>query len=221
MSSRVPSLDHPSGMPASGRDLHDHAATGPLRQAVAGVDEQAVEPRVEPLRVTDGSDVQPRREKRLLDRIGRVVVAAEDQPGGAMEAVDGGSSKGREGIMIAAPGADDEVSVHRVPAFGRGGVAALSHHESPGDPIVPSRERTPAARRPRLSDLVTLTFSKADASTYSAAADALRQREEEATAAEAEAQASAEASAQALALVEPPSRDRGDRGDRRLPSPSA
>ena len=71
MSSRVPSLDHPSGMPASGRDLHDHAATGPLRQAVAGVDEQAVEPRVEPLRVTDGSDVQPRREKRLLDRIFR------------------------------------------------------------------------------------------------------------------------------------------------------
>ena len=74
---------------------------------------------------------------------------------------------------------------------------------------------------PASANLVTLTFSKADASTYSAAADALRQREEEATAAEAEAQASAEASAQALALVEPPSRDRGDRGDRRLPSPSA
>jgi hypothetical protein len=131
------------GVGSSHGDFHDHAATGPLRQSVAGVDEQAVEPRVEPLRVTDGSDVQPGREKRVLDRIGRVVVAAEDQPGGAMEAVGGGSSKGREGIMIAAPGADDEVSVHRVPAFGRGRVAALSHHESPGDPIVPSRERRP------------------------------------------------------------------------------
>jgi hypothetical protein len=38
---------------------------------------------------------------------------------------------------------------------------------------------------PASANLVTLTFSKADASTYKTAADALRQREEEAAAAEA------------------------------------
>jgi hypothetical protein len=61
--------------------------------------------------------VQPGRKERLLDRISRIVVASEDQPGGAVEPVHGARSEGREGVMIAAPGANDEVSLHRAPAL--------------------------------------------------------------------------------------------------------
>jgi hypothetical protein len=61
--------------------------------------------------------VEPGRKERLLDRIGGIDVAAQDQPGGAMESIDGGRSEGRERVMIAAPGANDVVSLHREPAL--------------------------------------------------------------------------------------------------------
>jgi len=102
-------------------DLHDLAASRPLRQPIAGVDQQAIEPGVEPIWLSNGSDVQPCREERLLDRIRRIVVAAEDQPGGAMEPTNGARGEAREGVMISARCANDEVSLHRAPAFDTAG----------------------------------------------------------------------------------------------------
>lgn len=57
------------------RDLHDLALLDPPCFPIAGADEQPMEPGVEAVRVADGANVQPGGQERLLDGIGRPVVA--------------------------------------------------------------------------------------------------------------------------------------------------
>ncbi len=94
-------------------DLHDPALPDPPGLAIAGVDEQPIEPGVEAVGVPDGADVQPGGHERLLDGIGRQVVAAQDQPRGPMQPIEGTRGKRGEGVMVAVPGPKDEVSLHR------------------------------------------------------------------------------------------------------------
>ena len=61
-------------------DLHDPAPLDPPRLPIAGVDEEPIEPGVETIGVADGADVQPGGRERVLDCIGRPVVASQDQP---------------------------------------------------------------------------------------------------------------------------------------------
>ena len=57
--------------------------------------------------------VQPGGHERLLDSVGGQLVAAQDEPRGSMEPIEGIRSECREGVMVAVPGAKDEVSLHR------------------------------------------------------------------------------------------------------------
>jgi hypothetical protein len=100
-------------------DLHDPAVLDSARLAIAGVDEQPMEPGGEAVRVPNGADVQPGGEERLLDGIGRQVVASQDQPRGSVEPIERSHGERRESVMVAIPRAKDEVSLHRTPGSWR------------------------------------------------------------------------------------------------------
>ena len=80
-----------------------------------------MEPGVEAVGVADGADVQPGGRQRLLDGIGRQVVAAQDQSRGSMQPIERTRGERREGVVVAVPGAKDEVSLHRTSGSWRPG----------------------------------------------------------------------------------------------------
>jgi len=94
------------------RQLGDPVAALGSRRPVARPDEDPVEPGVEAIRIAERPDVEPRGDERVLDRILGPIVIADDEPGHAEEALDRARSKLREGVVIAFPGPDDEVSLH-------------------------------------------------------------------------------------------------------------
>ena len=51
-----------------------------------------MEPRIEPVRVTQPGQVTPGSDERFLDRIARQLAVPEDQPGGRVQARDGDST---------------------------------------------------------------------------------------------------------------------------------
>jgi hypothetical protein len=83
------------------------------------MDEQPMEPGIESIGVADRANVQPGGQERLLDGIGRPVVAAQDQPRCSMQLIERIRGERREGVVIAVPGAKDEVSLHRTPGSWR------------------------------------------------------------------------------------------------------
>ena len=98
------------------------AATGPriLQKSTpgeieAGIHSQAMEPRVEPVRVAETREVAPGSDERLLDRIARELWVPEDESGGRVQPRDGQVDEHGEGVMIASPGPDDETSLVHVP----------------------------------------------------------------------------------------------------------
>ena len=94
------------------RQLGDPVAALGSRRPVARPDEDPVQPGVEAIRIAERPDVEPRGDERVLDRILGPIVIADDEPGHAEEALDRARSKLREGVVIAFPGPDDEVSLH-------------------------------------------------------------------------------------------------------------
>ena len=96
-------------------DLHRVTLPGLPCLPIAGVDEQPMEPGVEAVGVADGANVQPGGHERLLDGIGRPVVAPQDQPRGSVQLIERARGQRREGVVVAVPGAKDEVSLHRTP----------------------------------------------------------------------------------------------------------
>src|SRR5438093_4518865 len=78
-----------------------------------------MKPGVEAVRVADGPDVQPGGEQRLLDRVGRAIVASQDQPRRSVQPIERTRSERRERVVVAAPGPKDEVSLHRIPGSWR------------------------------------------------------------------------------------------------------
>ena len=94
-------------------DLHDLAPLASPCLPIAGVDEQPMEPGVESVGVADGADMQPGGNERLLDGIGRQLVASQDQPRGPVQPIERVGGERREGVVVAVAGAKDEVSLHR------------------------------------------------------------------------------------------------------------
>ena len=81
----------------------------------AGIDGQAMEPGVEPVRVAKAREVAPGADERLLDRIARELRVPEDESGGRVQPRDGQVDERGEGVMIAPPRSDDETSLVHVP----------------------------------------------------------------------------------------------------------
>ena len=72
-----------------------------------------MEPGVESVGIPDGADVQPCGHQGLLDGVGREVVTAQDQSGGPLQPVERIRGERRECVVVAVPGAEDEISLHR------------------------------------------------------------------------------------------------------------
>jgi hypothetical protein len=100
-------------------DLHDAALPDPPCLPIAGVDQEPIEPGVEPVRVAHGADVQPGGQERVLDRVSRLIVASEDQPCGPVQPRERCRGEGREGLVVTVPSSEDEVSLHRTPGLWR------------------------------------------------------------------------------------------------------
>jgi len=82
------------------------------RGPVAGPDEDAVHPRVEAIRVPEAAKIEPGRDERVLYGVVGTVRVTDDQPRESDETLDGACGELGEGVMVAFPGPDDEVSLH-------------------------------------------------------------------------------------------------------------
>ena len=72
-----------------------------------------MEPGVEPLRIAQPAQVEPRLEEGVLDRIGGPLVVAQDEPRGGVQA-DGPADRQRgEGFEIASLRPDHQITLHR------------------------------------------------------------------------------------------------------------
>src|SRR5436305_8587720 len=77
----------------------------------ARVDDQSMEPGVEPIRVTKAGQVSPGSDGCLLDRVARELRVAEDQAGSRVQPREMDVEQGREGVMIASPRPFNETSL--------------------------------------------------------------------------------------------------------------
>jgi hypothetical protein len=80
-----------------------------------GVHDESVQPRIEPIGITERGKLLPRVDQRLLHRILRLVRAAQDQSRDGVEAVDGGLHEDFERLEVAALRRLDEVALHPFP----------------------------------------------------------------------------------------------------------
>ena len=80
---------------------------------------------IEPVRVTQAAQVEPRLEEGVLDGVGGLVVVAEDESGGREQAVGPAGRQRREGIDIARLRPDHQVTLHPVGLRRGGHPAAL------------------------------------------------------------------------------------------------
>jgi hypothetical protein len=90
-----------------------------------GADEQAVEPRVEAAGVTEGREVAPGSDERLLDGILGLIGVPEDEPRGSIQPEDRGGRKRGEGVMIASSRSLHDVVLHFALGGGAAGLDAL------------------------------------------------------------------------------------------------
>ena len=95
--------------------LDDAVSPVPTCLAVAGTDDEAMEPAIEALRIAHRPDVEPGRDQRLLDRVSGGIVASQDQAGRPMQTVERLGGQGREGVLVAGRGPEDEISLHLLP----------------------------------------------------------------------------------------------------------
>ena len=90
-------LDRPSAAPANGVD--------------AGSEHQAVEPRLEAIRIAEGGQVPPGADEALLDRVSRELGVPKDQAGRRVQPRDEHAGERGEGVMIASHRSLDEFSL--------------------------------------------------------------------------------------------------------------
>jgi len=88
-------------------DLPDPMASLPARLRVAGVDDQPMEPRVEPVRISDRMDMEPRADQGVLDSVGGEVVGAKDQSRRPVQSLETVGDQNLESVSVASPGAKD------------------------------------------------------------------------------------------------------------------
>ena len=101
--------------------LEDIPSPLPSRHAEAGVDEQPVEPAIEPIGIPEGPQVPPGQEQGVLHRVGCPVVIAEDQSGGRIQTCGSAPRQGREGVNVTLLRSEDELVIHMSEGEGGGG----------------------------------------------------------------------------------------------------
>ncbi len=79
----------------------DGPSTPPAGGVEAGVDDQAVEPGIESLRVAQARKVTPGSDVCLLDRVARELRVPEDEAGDRFQPRDGRAEQHGKGVMIA------------------------------------------------------------------------------------------------------------------------
>jgi hypothetical protein len=100
------------------RDVDDvDFDSGPLSlpggDAVAGPDEQSMQPGVEPVRVAQAPDVLPRSDERVLDDVLGQRTVAQDQPGRLVQAVRPADRQRRKRVKVALLRPLDKLSLDR------------------------------------------------------------------------------------------------------------
>ena len=101
--------------------LHlDRTATSTSCLVEAGVHGQAVQPRLETVRITKAPEIPPGAEQGVLDRVARELRVPDDEAGRRVQPRDRALDELGEGVMIAPPRAFDELSlVHGSLAVGQ------------------------------------------------------------------------------------------------------
>ena len=138
-------------------DFHEHRpASHPALLVTAGMEEEAVEPRVNTVGIAQRPEVPPRPDQAFLDGVlGRAIVP-EDPPGDRVQPIDRCPGERREGLVIAALCPLDDVPRHPLPrlrpALGRSGSMASAEGDSINPPctIAPMFERTALPEGPRV-----------------------------------------------------------------------
>ncbi len=97
-------------------DVHlDRASAAPAGLVEAGVHEQAVQPRVEPVGVAQAGQVAPGTDQGVLDSIARELRVPQDEAGGRVQPGRRRRGERGKGVVIASPCPLDELpSVHRL-----------------------------------------------------------------------------------------------------------
>jgi hypothetical protein len=101
------------------RDL-DRAPLAAPDVVLAGVDEEAMEPGVEPIGVAQTPKIAPGPDQGVLDGILCGIPVAEDPPRDRVQAVVCRNREGLEGLVVASLCALDELGRHRYPSVRHG-----------------------------------------------------------------------------------------------------
>src|SRR5262249_4777234 len=110
-------------------DLADARPAAQL--GAAGVDDDPLEPGVEVARLAQLAQLPPGRDERLLDRVPRVGVVAEDRPGRPERPVQLARDDALEGGLVAGGGAADELDAARLDGRGDRGRERPRHARVP------------------------------------------------------------------------------------------
>ena len=95
-----------------GADLDlDRASSTTPEEVETGVDGQAMQPGIEPVRVAETRQVAPGADECLLDRVARELRVPKDEASGRVQPREGRVDESGEGVMIAPPRAFDELSL--------------------------------------------------------------------------------------------------------------
>src|SRR4029079_9892258 len=97
-------------MDRSDLDLAVPPSTAP-HEVEAGVDSQATQPGIEPVGIAESRQIAPCADERLLDRVARELLVAEDHASGRVQPREPRIDERGEGVMIAPPRAFDELSL--------------------------------------------------------------------------------------------------------------
>ena len=89
----------------------DRAPAPAPQEVETSVDDEAVQPGVEPVGIAESRQLPPGADERLLDRVARELRVPEDEPGGSVQPREGWVDEPREGVRIAPPRAIDELSL--------------------------------------------------------------------------------------------------------------
>ena len=90
----------------------DRSPAGPPQLVVTGMDEQAVEPGIEPFGVTQAGEIPPGTDQGFLDGVLGPLGITEDEPSRCVETLDRGACERFEGVMIASLRSDHEFTLH-------------------------------------------------------------------------------------------------------------
>ena len=103
------------GMEIGHLDL-DRTATSTPCLVEAGVHGQAMQPRLETVRIAQAPEIAPGAEQGVLDRVARELRVPDDQAGRRVQPRDRAFDELGEGVMIASPRAFDELSLVHGPS---------------------------------------------------------------------------------------------------------